>query len=218
MSVKAVLDYERKYLGYQEQGDNETRWGKSFGYDGVAWCDIFQCESAKAVGEGAAMGHYAGTESHEAWFRVHKHLTKARNEIERGFVIFWDWNKNGSPNHVEMVEEVHTTSRGTVTSVTTIGGNTGPGSRYVYRQTRDLHYFLSCGKPQFSNHATAWPGKMLVLGSDNDAVLRMQRKLGMKNDDGVFGKETLKVVKEFQHSHKLTSDGQVGNKTWGVLF
>lgn len=217
MSLSKVLDYERSNLGYREQGDNLTKWGKSFGNNGVPWCDIFQCESARAVGESAAMGHYAGTEAHEAWFRVHGHLTKARNNVERGFLVFWDWNLNGSPNHVEMIEEVHVTSKGAVTSVTTVGGNTGPSSKYVYRQTRDMHYFLSCGKPQFSDHATAWPGKMLVLGSNNDAVGRMQKKLGISSDN-VFGKKTLSTVKDFQHAHKLVVDGQAGSKTWGVLF
>lgn len=217
MTVKGVLDQTRKHLKYKEGYDNNTPYGKRFKLNHESWCDMYLCCCAEDAGEKAAMGWYAGTEAHEAWFKAHGHLTKSRNEIERGFVIFWDWNLNKSPNHIEIVEEVHTNSKGAVTAVTTIGGNTGPGSAYVWRQDRDLHYFLSCGKPQYSNHATAWPGKMLVLGSTNDAVRRMQKKLGI-SADGIFYKKTLSAVKDFQHAHDLTIDGQAGLQTWGTLF
>ena len=217
MSVKGTLDKCRSHLKYHEGYNNDTPFGKRFKLNHEPWCDMFLCCCAEDAGEKAAMGWYAGTESHEAWFRVHGHLTKSHNEIERGFVVFWDWNLNDRPNHVEIVEEAYVDHHGNVIELKTIGGNTGPNSQYVWRQVRNLHYWLSCGKPQYSNHSTAWPGKLLVLGSHNDAVRRMQKKLDI-SADGIFGKKTLAAVKDFQHDHKLTVDGQAGLKTWGALF
>lgn len=217
MTVKAFLDRAVSFKGYHEGYNNDTPFGKRFNLNHESWCDMFLCCCGEDVKEKSAVGWYAGTESHEEWFKVHDHITHSRNQIERGQLIFWDWNKNGSPNHIEAVLTANTDAHGNVVSVTTIGGNTGPNSNGVYVQVRSLYYFLSAGKPQFSNVSTAWPGKMLVYGSDNDAVKRMQRKLSI-SDDGVFGKDTLKHVKDFQHAHKLSVDGEVGSKTWGVLF
>lgn len=217
MTVGGVLNKVNSHMHYKEGYNNDTPYGKRFGLNHESWCDMYLCCCAEDAGEKSAMGWYAGTAAHESWFRAHGHLTKAHNEIERGFVVFWDWNLNGSPNHIEIVETVETDKHGSVRSVVTVGGNTGPGSQYVWRQRRILGYFLSAGKPQYSDHATAWPGKLLVLGSNNDAVRRMQKKLGI-TADGSFGTKTLAKVKEFQHGHKLTPDGQAGSKTWGVLF
>lgn len=220
MSVSGYVKEVQSHLGYKEHGDNLTKFGEEFGWNGVAWCDEFACVCGKHAGERAAVGWYAGTEAHEKWFKVHNRLTKARNNIERGQLIFWDWNKNGSPNHVEVVTSVDTDKNGNVVSVVTVGGNTGPGSAYVYRQRRSLTYWLSCGRPLFSDWETAWPGKLLVVGSHNDAVGRMQKKLGFTGHDvdNVFGKMTKAKVLSFQKAHKLTADGEVGSKTWGALF
>lgn len=57
---------------------------------------------------------------------------------------------------------------------------------------------------------------------NKEAVLELQRKLkelGYKIlDDGIFGEETEKVVKQFQKDKGLEDDGIVGNDTYGKLF
>lgn len=218
MTVKGNLDICRSYLGYREHGINYTKFGKEFGMDGEPWCDMFLSVCGNHAGEKAAVGWFAGTEAHEAWFNKKKRLTRSRNHVERGHLVFWDWNKNGTPNHIEIIETVSINKTGQVTGVTTIGGNTGPGSSYVYRQHRSMTYFLSAGMPLYKNWTTAWPGILLVRGSNNAAVGRMQKKLGGLTVDHDFGPKTLARVKDFQKAHHLTVDGQVGLKTWGALF
>ena len=62
--------------------------------------------------------------------------------------------------------------------------------------------------------------KTLKYGMKNDEVLKMQKKLSYKYNitpDGVFGRKTLQVVREFQKENGLIDDGIVGAKTREVL-
>lgn len=58
---------------------------------------------------------------------------------------------------------------------------------------------------------------LLKVGSTGVKVKELQRSLSLK-DDGVFGIDTLKAVKNFQSKNGLVSDGVVGSKTWDVLL
>lgn len=58
---------------------------------------------------------------------------------------------------------------------------------------------------------------LLKVGSTGAKVKELQRSLSLK-DDGVFGIDTLKAVKNFQSKNGLISDGIVGSKTWDVLL
>lgn len=58
---------------------------------------------------------------------------------------------------------------------------------------------------------------LLKVGSIGNQVKELQRLLYLK-DDGVFGIDTLKAVKNFQSKNGLVSDGVVGNRTWDVLL
>ncbi len=57
----------------------------------------------------------------------------------------------------------------------------------------------------------------LQLGSKGRDVRTVQDVVGAKVDVG-FGPATEKAVKAFQKSHGLTSDGQVGPKTWAAVL
>jgi len=58
---------------------------------------------------------------------------------------------------------------------------------------------------------------ILKLGSKGDKVIEVQKFLGL-TPDGVFGKVTESSVKKWQSNNKLTPDGIIGPKTWGVMF
>lgn len=223
MSVKGFLDVARGQLGYVEGSNNDNKFGPGVGgVNHASWCDYFVSWCGIHANERSAVGVNGYCPDHMHWFDKAGRLTRSRNNVERGHIIFWDWNFNGDPNHVEIVETVSVDSHGTTMGVTTLGGNTGPNSDRVYRQYRTMAYFLSAGRPEFSNWKTAWPGKLLVKGSFNNAVGRFQEQLNKKGAklkvDNDFGPATLAAVKTFQSHNKLTSDGQVGLKTWGKAF
>lgn len=58
---------------------------------------------------------------------------------------------------------------------------------------------------------------LLKVGSVGNKVKELQRLLSL-TEDGVFGINTLKAVKDFQSKNGLISDGVVGSKTWDVLL
>lgn len=55
------------------------------------------------------------------------------------------------------------------------------------------------------------------LGSTGEAVKTLQRKLGGIVVDGIYGEQTLVMVKNFQTAHGMVADGIVGPYTWKAL-
>lgn len=58
---------------------------------------------------------------------------------------------------------------------------------------------------------------IIKLGSKGEDVKTLQKCLGL-TQDGIFGPNTEKIVKEFQAKNKLVADGIVGNSTWNLLL
>ena len=63
---------------------------------------------------------------------------------------------------------------------------------------------------------------LVKSGSKGDLVSYLQYKLFSRlynpgTIDGIFGKNTLNAVKQFQKDNDLLVDGIVGNKTWSKL-
>jgi putative chitinase len=58
---------------------------------------------------------------------------------------------------------------------------------------------------------------LLKVGSKNDNVKAIQKKLGL-TADGVFGPGTQKAVKAWQTANGLAADGIVGDATWSKMF
>lgn len=58
---------------------------------------------------------------------------------------------------------------------------------------------------------------LLKIGSSGDDVKKLQTELGLETD-GFFGPDTETAVREWQTENNLSSDGIVGDATWGRLF
>jgi peptidoglycan hydrolase-like protein with peptidoglycan-binding domain len=214
VTVQKVLDAARAELGYREGANNNTKFGKKFGVNYASWCDIFVSVCGDEAGERKAVGWQSYCPTHVQWFK-NKGAWNPKSfwGVHRGDVVFWDWEHNGVANHVELIEGF--TSGG---NVVTIGGNTGPNSNGVYRQTRSLTYMLGAGRPAYSDAATLWPGHVYKQGIPKlGNVGRIQRELGITDDDE-FGPKTKAAVVKFQKAHHLAADGEVGMDTWHAIF
>jgi len=115
-------------------------------------------------------------------------------------VIYFDWDKNGVPNHIGFVRDKNTTD-----TIYTIEGNTG---NRVALKTRPAKYVQAVYRPHYKpTFRTAKLGIDGVFGYNSIAML--QKALGIKID-GVLG---LATVKALQKRAGTTADGQWGKGT-----
>lgn len=119
-----------KELGYEEVGENHTKYGKWYGMDGAAWCHMFVSWCAYQVGIlGNLVPKTASTTQGMQWF-----LSKGRFQYKgkytpkRNDIIYF---KSSGASHVGIVEKV------TGNTVHTIEGNT---SNRVARRTYSLNH------------------------------------------------------------------------------
>lgn len=152
-----------------------------------------------------------------------------------GDVIFYDWDSNGTSDHVGIITEV------TANGYTVIEGNKSDAvgyrtisASYPYIKGFGLATRLD-GKAvdsatesstvgqQMAEHIVAsrrWP--TLKLYSKGEWVTVLQAMLNAENKaglevDGEFGVFTYSGVCKFQNAHGLERDGIVGPLTWGEL-
>ena len=117
-------------------------------------------------------------------------------------IIYFDWDKNGNPNHIGFVRGRNTTS-----SILTIEGNTDGGK--VAQKTRNGKYVQAVYRPHFV------PSKVGKKKLNNNAefayysIYNMQIALGMK-PTGILTKETVKYL---QRKAGASPDGAWGNGT-----
>lgn len=117
-------------------------------------------------------------------------------------IIYFDWEPNGNPNHVGIVER-----RRSATSIDTIEGNTSGG--IVDDKTRNGKYIQGVFRTHFLPEK-AYKCKLSGDGLFGDlSVYNLQLALGMKAT-GIFTKETAKYL---QRKVGATPDGAIGPAT-----
>lgn len=137
-----IVEAAAKEVGEKElpANTNKTKYGKWFGWDGVAWCAIFVswCYDQAGFplkGLGFARG-MAGCQTGVSTFRKRQELTLAPVE---GDIVFFDWNGDSRYDHVgifvKWIEEGETFE--------TIEGNTSftnqSNGGMVMRRKRNFH-------------------------------------------------------------------------------
>ena len=225
MTVKKILKIAKSQIGYKESppNSNKTKYGKAYGLNGRPWCVIF-IWYLFYVGKAEKL-FYDGKKTAYApdlwkWFKKIKRATKKIEKAKPGDIVFFDFNANGIPDHVGIVEKVLTGGY-----VQTIEGNTGTNNTnggQVQRRKRHKSVILGFGRPKYKED----PKKKkidynklpeLKKGSHGAAVKKVQKILKI-TIDGIYGSQTEKAVKKFQAAHKLINDGIVGPKTWKALL
>ena len=105
--------------------DGDNKYGQYFGNNNVAWCAYFVSWCARQAGISesiiktnawaGSMGSSEGTGNFGG-----RYYPKGSITPQKGDIVYYDWNKNGSSEHVEIVISVNESSR----TFTSIGGNT----------------------------------------------------------------------------------------------
>jgi hypothetical protein len=100
--MNEIIKIAEKEIGQGEKplNSNKTKFGKWFGYDGVAWCGIFVSWCYAMAGFplpkiGFSKG-YAGCQTAVAYFKKNNQVT---NTPKEGNIVFYDWNADGRYDH-----------------------------------------------------------------------------------------------------------------------
>jgi len=97
-----IVEIAKKEIGVTEkpENSNKTKYGKWFGFDGVAWCGMFVSWVYSAAGFalpkiGFSKG-FAGCQTAVAYFIKNKKIT---TEPIPGDIVFFDWNSDNRYDH-----------------------------------------------------------------------------------------------------------------------
>lgn len=194
------LAYAASKVGTVEHpaGSNRTEFGKRYGWDGVAWCNIFTSDTLEQTGNGGAAPKSAYVPSTAAWGRSIGR--SSRTPITGAFAIF------KGEKHIEFVESWNGKR------LIQIGGNTSNGRGSTnegggcYRNDR-TQLFRRGGIEAFI---------MPLYGISKDEMKIVQKTVGTK-PDGIFGPATKKGVATWQADHGLKADGFPGPITYSAM-
>lgn len=122
-------------------------------------------------------------------------------------IIFFDWELNGTPNHIGRVDH-----RISDVEIATLEGNT-TSKGVVARRVRTVKYIQGVFRPHFK--ATFDVKKKLEIDGyfGYNSIAVMQKVLGVKVD-GILGKDTVKALQKYLG---VSADGSWGEKTSKAL-
>ena len=242
MNTEKVIAQAKAWLGINEydgrfseiiRAYNEIPGARGPALASYPWCAIYvSAVYWKAVGESrfAEMACDAMIQKFQ-----NLGLYSVSGQPAVGDVIFYDWDSNGTSDHVGIITEV------TNNSYKVIEGN--KSDAVGYRTISASYPFIkgygfatrlddkavdsatesSTVGQQMAEHIIAsrrWP--TLKLYSKGEWVTVLQAMLNAENKaglevDGDFGVFTYSAVNKFQTAHGLERDGIVGPLTWGEL-
>lgn len=223
-TAQQVLNLARTQLGTTERppGTNRTPYGRWYGWDGVAWCQIYMCWVFDQAGALSLLGRKtAGTVNASDWFRS---VNQWGTEPRVGSLAFFDFpDSKDRIQHVGIVEEIWPDAR-----IVTIEGNTSSGEKGsqdngdgVYRRVRSLVHVVGFGHPAYSRPGrptkpTQPPARKLLLLVDGvwgkRTTIALQRHLGIPAD-GVIGPQTRRAVQRWAGLTGRQVDGVWGRRT-----
>lgn len=141
VSKSNFLSEAKKYLGTTGRPNIFTRWYaakvKDKGFEFGAWCAMYLSYVSYKVGLLDSTGAYAYTPYWVQWF---KKVNRWGSTPRVGAFVFFDWNGDGNPDHVGVVESWKPGL------FYTIEGNKGDT---VVRVLRDMKYVLGFGYPTY---------------------------------------------------------------------
>ena len=131
MSVQAVIDVARAYLGYTEDppGSNRTIFGAEYGLDGQPWCVMALWYFFQHAGERMAFfggGKTASCSILLRWYRE-QGLTVPVEDVQVGDIVLLNFHGGKDPEHCGLVVGFPVEEPYGFVYVETIEGNTTPG-------------------------------------------------------------------------------------------
>lgn len=184
-------------IAKRQIGNTGGKYRSYVGVDGN-WCDMYVYWLFNANGCGSLL-KWKGNERYYCPASIkwcEKNLAQIPMYLAMPCdIIYFDWERNGIPNHIGIAEKHDTTS-----DIYTIEGNTSGG------KVDDKHrtgYIQAVFRPHFSPAVSI--GHVEPDGSFGyKSIANLQRALGGISVDGILGKATVKRLQEYL---AITKDG-----------
>jgi len=200
-------------------GSNRTRVGVEFGWNGVQWC----AETVSVASRKAGWGRTFWSASTDVWeANARRGVNGARwvsaSATPRpGDCCIWDYARDGTANHISVVEVVRTDGK-----LVTIGGNENHRCQRAVRSKYALRGYV---RLPFRTPVTSTGYPILRPGSTGPSVAQLQNKLNKAanarltiTSPAAFGPKTAEAVRAFKQYMGLEpADSIVGPKTWATL-
>lgn len=143
-TVKAILDGARKWINFVEGPNNDNPFGKHFGNNNQPYCNWFVSYVLIVEAKIKILPcGYVPTS-----YNYFKKMGKIFSTPKPGDLAYFDFIKDGTPEHIGFVEEVH--NDGTITTIEANTSNTHKGSQSngdgVYEKKRYLKSCLGFGR------------------------------------------------------------------------
>jgi len=125
--MSKLIEIASKEVGQGETplNSNKSKYGKWFGFDGVAWCGMFVSwcyfQAGKPLGKIGFTKGFAGCQTAVAYFKEKGMITAFP---EAGDIVFFDWNGDGRYDHTGLFVKWTTPNK----MFETIEGNTAVGN------------------------------------------------------------------------------------------
>lgn len=192
-----IIQLAESQLGYKEYANNKTKYGEWYGMQGE-WCDIFISWLANQVGIlNILIPKEAYVPNTANWYKRKGLLRSKGYKPAKGDLIFFDHNRNGSPDHIGIVSDF------TGNKITTIEGNKSKAvKRCTY--TTSYKYIYGIAVVQYKDDPKE-EGINSVKAVQH--FLNQNYSSGLA-EDNKFGKLTKKaLIKAVQKEIKVTADG-----------
>ncbi len=99
--MNKIIEIAQKEVGYKETAGNKTKYGKWFGFDGVAWCAMFvswcYAQAGKPLPKIGFTKGFAGCQTGYEYFKKNGWIT---NNPIHGDLVLFDWNGDKRYDHV----------------------------------------------------------------------------------------------------------------------
>jgi hypothetical protein len=141
--MSKVVEIAKKEIGQGEVplNSNKTKYGKWFGFDGVAWCGMFVSwcydQAGAPLGNIGFKKGFAGCQTAVAHYRKTNRITT--NPVA-GNIVFFDWNKDGRHDHTGIfVRWVEVNKTFECIEGNTAVGNDSNGGNVMLRSRKNIN-------------------------------------------------------------------------------
>jgi hypothetical protein len=144
-----IIRISEKEIGQVEKptNSNKTKYGKWFGFDGVAWCGMFVSWCYATAGFplpkiGFTKG-FAGCQTAVAYFIKTGQIT---TKPIAGDIVFFDWNKDGRYDHTGIfVKWLNDNEFETIEGNTAVGNDSNGGQVMRRKRNKNVAIFAHVG-------------------------------------------------------------------------